>query len=244
MLDAYVSERVKELTQGMQTPTTIKPSALSDFPLALVDDTRTDRDAIVISGAPSKRRGLDILSVAVHYFTPASSDIGLAWRIWPHLALAIKVAGGSTSALSLRMAGGPIGGMTPQQFLTPDGMPAEASSHALAGALFELGLQVRGYRLRSCRPSLDTGILIGAAGYGVSSQPSNNLLLSVPLRGRLSLGSLRHALAIELGIAADFAPVSTNRYTGAGASFTSEPRTWGLQGTLGVAYEYKTKDVY
>ena len=36
MLDLYVSERVKELTQGQQTPATVKPSNLPDFPLALL----------------------------------------------------------------------------------------------------------------------------------------------------------------------------------------------------------------
>jgi uncharacterized caspase-like protein len=36
MLDLYVSERVKELTQGKQTPTTVKPPNVPDFPLALV----------------------------------------------------------------------------------------------------------------------------------------------------------------------------------------------------------------
>jgi hypothetical protein len=36
MLDLYVSERVKELTQGQQTPTTAKPPNVSDFPVALL----------------------------------------------------------------------------------------------------------------------------------------------------------------------------------------------------------------
>jgi WD40 repeat protein len=35
MLDLYLSERVKELTGGRQTPTTAKPPDLPDFPLAL-----------------------------------------------------------------------------------------------------------------------------------------------------------------------------------------------------------------
>lgn len=35
MLDLYISERVKELTGGRQTPTTAKPSTISDFPIAL-----------------------------------------------------------------------------------------------------------------------------------------------------------------------------------------------------------------
>ena len=34
MLDLYVSERVKELTQGRQTPTTVKPPNVPDFPVA------------------------------------------------------------------------------------------------------------------------------------------------------------------------------------------------------------------
>jgi WD40 repeat protein len=35
MLDLYVSERVKELTQGQQTPTTVKPPNVPDFPVAI-----------------------------------------------------------------------------------------------------------------------------------------------------------------------------------------------------------------
>jgi WD40 repeat protein len=36
MLDLYVSERVKALTQGEQTPTTVKPPNVPDFPLAVL----------------------------------------------------------------------------------------------------------------------------------------------------------------------------------------------------------------
>jgi hypothetical protein len=36
MLDLYVSERVKELTRGTQSPTTAKPSFIEDFPIAMV----------------------------------------------------------------------------------------------------------------------------------------------------------------------------------------------------------------
>lgn len=35
MLDLYISERVKELTKGQQTPTTAKPQTVPDFPIAL-----------------------------------------------------------------------------------------------------------------------------------------------------------------------------------------------------------------
>ncbi|MGI9105274.1 MAG: caspase family protein, partial [Pyrinomonadaceae bacterium] len=35
MLDLYISERVKELTKGQQTPTTAKPQTVPDFPVAL-----------------------------------------------------------------------------------------------------------------------------------------------------------------------------------------------------------------
>jgi len=35
MLDLYVSERVKELTEGQQTPTTVKPPNVPDFPVAV-----------------------------------------------------------------------------------------------------------------------------------------------------------------------------------------------------------------
>jgi len=35
MLDLYVSERVKELTKGRQTPTTTKPHTIPDFPIAV-----------------------------------------------------------------------------------------------------------------------------------------------------------------------------------------------------------------
>jgi hypothetical protein len=33
-LDMYLCERVKELTQGQQTPTTAKPKTVPDFPVA------------------------------------------------------------------------------------------------------------------------------------------------------------------------------------------------------------------
>ena len=36
MLDLYISERVKELTQGQQTPTTVKPPNVPDFPVAML----------------------------------------------------------------------------------------------------------------------------------------------------------------------------------------------------------------
>ena len=35
MLELYISERVKELTRGQQTPTTKKPDMISDYPVAL-----------------------------------------------------------------------------------------------------------------------------------------------------------------------------------------------------------------
>jgi len=35
MLDLYISERVKELTNGKQTPTTTKPTTVPDFPIAV-----------------------------------------------------------------------------------------------------------------------------------------------------------------------------------------------------------------
>ncbi len=36
MLDLYISERVKELTKGKQTPTTTKPQTVPDFPIAVI----------------------------------------------------------------------------------------------------------------------------------------------------------------------------------------------------------------
>jgi len=35
-LDAYVAQKVKELTGGTQAPTTIIPNSTSDFPILLV----------------------------------------------------------------------------------------------------------------------------------------------------------------------------------------------------------------
>jgi hypothetical protein len=35
MLDAFIAERVKELTKGKQTPVTAKPQTVSDFPIAV-----------------------------------------------------------------------------------------------------------------------------------------------------------------------------------------------------------------
>lgn len=34
MLDLYISEKVKQLTKGQQTPTTTKPETVPDFPIA------------------------------------------------------------------------------------------------------------------------------------------------------------------------------------------------------------------
>jgi uncharacterized caspase-like protein len=35
LLDFYVAERVKELTGGKQTPATVKPETVPDFPIAI-----------------------------------------------------------------------------------------------------------------------------------------------------------------------------------------------------------------
>jgi len=35
MLDAFIAERVKELTKGRQTPVTTKPVTVPDFPVAV-----------------------------------------------------------------------------------------------------------------------------------------------------------------------------------------------------------------
>jgi len=40
MLDLYGSERVEELTGGQQTPTTVKPPNVPDFPLAVVTKSK------------------------------------------------------------------------------------------------------------------------------------------------------------------------------------------------------------
>ncbi len=42
MLDLYISERVKELTDGRQTPTTAKPATIPDFPIAVVREIGND----------------------------------------------------------------------------------------------------------------------------------------------------------------------------------------------------------
>ncbi len=38
MLDFYLAERVKELTQGAQTPVNPSPQGVPDFPIALVNE--------------------------------------------------------------------------------------------------------------------------------------------------------------------------------------------------------------
>lgn len=38
MLDLYISERVKALTAGRQTPTTAKPATIPDFPIAVIQE--------------------------------------------------------------------------------------------------------------------------------------------------------------------------------------------------------------
>jgi len=35
MLDAFIAEKVKELTNGKQTPVTVKPQTVPDFPIAV-----------------------------------------------------------------------------------------------------------------------------------------------------------------------------------------------------------------
>ena len=40
MLDLYISERVKELTRGEQTPSTVKPPNVPDFPVALLTKSK------------------------------------------------------------------------------------------------------------------------------------------------------------------------------------------------------------
>ncbi len=42
MLDLYISERVKQLTEGRQTPTTAKPATIPDFPIAIVREVSND----------------------------------------------------------------------------------------------------------------------------------------------------------------------------------------------------------
>lgn len=42
MLDLYVSERVKELTDGRQTPTTAKPASIPDFPLTVTREIHNE----------------------------------------------------------------------------------------------------------------------------------------------------------------------------------------------------------
>ena len=42
MLDLYISERVKELTKGRQTPTTAKPATIPDFPIAVIQEIGND----------------------------------------------------------------------------------------------------------------------------------------------------------------------------------------------------------
>jgi hypothetical protein len=243
MLDAYISERVKELTHGTQTPTTAKPGTLADFPLTLADGTPAPVGPTLPFDAPTaRRRGLEVVALAVGYLTPLSSDLAQAFWLWPHLALAFKVAGQSSTSFSLRLAGGPVGGQLAQHFLAPDGSAVEQASRALAGALFEFGFSLRLVRQRTVRPSFDAGMQLGGAGYAAPlGSTQGAALLAFPLRGRLSLGSSRHAVAVELGIAAHLAPAASYRYTGAGAAFASEGRAWGLQGMLGVSYEYKTK---
>lgn len=39
MLDLFISERVKVLTQGAQTPTTVRPSSIRDFPIAIIRES-------------------------------------------------------------------------------------------------------------------------------------------------------------------------------------------------------------
>ncbi|MFN3605361.1 MAG: hypothetical protein ACK4UJ_11695 [Leptonema sp. (in: bacteria)] len=38
MLDAYIAEKVKELTKGKQTPVTTKPNTVPDFPVVVTKE--------------------------------------------------------------------------------------------------------------------------------------------------------------------------------------------------------------
>lgn len=53
MLDLYISERVKALTAGIQTPATAKPSSLPDFPIAVMPPGGLSGSASRLSPSPS-----------------------------------------------------------------------------------------------------------------------------------------------------------------------------------------------
>lgn len=58
MLDLYISERVKVLTAGTQTPTTAKPSTLPDFPIALPPQSDAPQPSLlqlVLTSEPSAK---------------------------------------------------------------------------------------------------------------------------------------------------------------------------------------------
>ena len=244
MLDVYISERVKQLTLGTQTPTTAKPNTLADFTLAVFDRSPHARRAPMPPELGwSQRRGLDVISAGADFITPLQPDGGFGFRLWPHLALSLKVAGREQSALAFRLAGGPVVGRAPQIFLAPDGTVVESDGRSLLGALFEFGLQLRFLRQHRYRPSFDAGVMLGGVSYGAPTLLSGAMLLSFPLRARLSIGRGAHAVAIVLGVLIDWPSEDRHRYTGAGAAYVTESRTWALQGTLGVSYEYKTKRV-
>ncbi len=52
-LDLYVSNRVKELTQGYQKPTTIKPQTIRDIPIALLKEVKTSSSTVASLPSPT-----------------------------------------------------------------------------------------------------------------------------------------------------------------------------------------------
>ncbi len=79
MLDLFLSERVKALTQGTQSPTTAKPSNLQDFPIAF-----SDQDSpLAVSGA-----ALQVMPSLIKPPTPVYKR----WWLWTLVGIGVAGA--------------------------------------------------------------------------------------------------------------------------------------------------------
>jgi hypothetical protein len=81
MLELYISERVKHLTGGTQTPTTAKPSTISDFPIAVYQESLAPLDV------PMRR--------------PTTLPIYKRWWFWTAIAGGVALAAGLGAILAL-----------------------------------------------------------------------------------------------------------------------------------------------
>lgn len=103
MLDLYISERVKQLTQGLQTPTTAKPSTVPDFPVAVWNPGRvrtpTTAKPAPIADLPLAMNPGSLTPVESPLPRPPAAPIYRRWWFWLTL-----VGGAAIAAVALGTA--------------------------------------------------------------------------------------------------------------------------------------------